>query len=51
MAFIFVDREYDEMARTNRRDGLADGEIQSVYFMNRRVGRTFLCGQDARRVQ
>lgn len=34
------------MARTNRRDILADGEIQVVHCINRCVRRAYLCGQD-----
>ena len=34
------------MARTNRRDILADGEIQVVHCINRCVRRAHLCGQD-----
>ena len=34
------------MARTNRRDVLADGEIQVVHCINWCVRRAFLCGLD-----
>lgn len=34
------------MARTNRRDVLADGEIQVLHCINRCARRAFLCGQD-----
>jgi REP element-mobilizing transposase RayT len=34
------------MARTNRRDVLAAGEIQVVHCINRCVRRAYLCGQD-----
>ena len=34
------------MARTNRRDVLAAGEIQVVHCVNRCVRRAYLCGQD-----
>ncbi len=34
------------MARANRRDVLAAGEIQVVYCINRCVRRAYLCGQD-----
>ena len=34
------------MARTNRRDVLADGKIQVVHCINRCLRRTYLCGQD-----
>ena len=34
------------MARINRREVLADGEIQVVHCMNRCVRRGFLCGID-----
>ena len=34
------------MARTNRRDVLAEGEIQVVHGINRCVRRAYLCGQD-----
>ena len=34
------------MARLNRREVLADGEIQVVYCVNRCVRRGFLCGID-----
>ena len=34
------------MARTNRRDVLAAGEIQVVHCINRCVRRVYLCGQD-----
>ena len=34
------------MARTNRRDVLADDEIQVVHCINRCVRRAFLCGRD-----
>ena len=35
-----------QMARTNRRDVLAAGEIQVVHCINRCVRRAYLCGQD-----
>ena len=34
------------MARTNRGDVLAAGEIQVVHCINRCVRRAYLCGQD-----
>ncbi len=34
------------MARSNRRDVLADGEVQVVHCINRCVRRAYLCGQD-----
>ena len=34
------------MPRANRRDVLADGEVQIVHCVNRCVRRAFLCGQD-----
>ena len=34
------------MARINRREVLADGEIQVVHCVNRCVRRGFLCGTD-----
>ena len=42
----FAHWEIDGMARTNRRDVLADGEIQVVHCINRCVRRAYLCGQD-----
>ena len=35
-----------QLARTNRRDVLASGEIQVVHCINRCVRRAYLCGQD-----
>ena len=34
------------MARVNRREVLADGEVQVVHCVNRCVRRGFLCGDD-----
>jgi len=34
------------MARMNRREVLADGEVQVVHCINRCVRRAFLCGED-----
>ena len=46
LEFVFVHRRVAEMARTNRRDVLADGEIQVVHCINRCVRRAYLCGHD-----
>jgi REP element-mobilizing transposase RayT len=43
---MFFPWERVDMARTNRRDVLADGEIQVVHCINRCVRRAYLCGQD-----
>ena len=46
MLFVFVDQEIVGLARTNRRDVLAAGEIQVVHCVNRCVRRAYLCGHD-----
>ena len=46
LVLIFVHWEMVGMARTNRRDVLAEGEIQVVHCINRCVRRAYLFGQD-----
>ena len=43
---LLISEKVIGMARANRRDVLADGEIQVVHCINRCVCLAFLCGQD-----